>query len=324
MPTALEQIKEIIDKLAESGSENIRSVVNDWRRNVVLMIAESEPLDALSVETLKVRLNALSQQVEAELSGVLSDNQRRLFVKGIQTVDRIINEKGIRHALPFISEKKLDLLQKYSAEQIRGLTDNATRSISTEIDLAVLGQKSASEVIANIGKNLDDPSIFGTVAKRAQVIFQTEVKRIQNISTHDRIIQAKQQVGDMGKKWIHSHVGVPRPGHLMLDGVIIPADEQFELVGADGEIYYVDHPHDPDLPAGEVINCRCQIVPVVMRFEQQRIAAAYGRQTAVLQRLLLRLEPDNIQREAEELFKAQFREPLVEFLEKVWKNKIGY
>ena len=150
---------------------------------------------------------------------------------------------------------------------MKGLTNNALQNINNELDLAVLGQKSASEVIANIGKNLDDPSVFGTLAKRAQVIFQTEVKRIQNITTSDRISQSLQQVSDMGKKWIHSHIGVPRPGHLMLDGVVIKADEQFELVGADGEIYYVDSPHDPMLPVSEVAGCRCTIVPVVMRFE---------------------------------------------------------
>jgi hypothetical protein len=263
---ALEDIQSIIDQISKSGDAEIQQVVNEWRRQVVLMIAENEPLDTLTNEMLKARLNALSYQVRQNLVKRMTDNQRRLFVKGIQTVDKIIKEKGISHAVPFLSERKLEMLQKYSAEQVKGLTDNALRSITNELDLAVLGQKSASEVIANIGKNLNDASIFGTIAKRAQVIFQTEVKRIQNITTSDRISQSLQQVNDMGKKWLHSHIGVPRPGHLMLDGVVVAADEQFELEGADGETYYVDSPHDPLLPVGEVANCRCTVVPVVMRF----------------------------------------------------------
>ena len=266
MPTALQEINSLIDQISKAGDAEIQSYINKWRQQVVLMIVENEPLDMLTVETLKARLAALSDQVQRNLIKTMTDNQRRLFVKGIQTVDKIINEKGIRNSLPFLSERKLELLQKYSANQVNNLTGNALQNISNELDLAVLGQKSASDVISNIGRNLDDPSIFGTVAKRAQVIFQTEVKRIQNMTTHDRIVQAKQQVSDMGKKWVHSHIGVPRPGHLLLDGTVLPVDEQFEVIGADGDVYYVDAPHAPELPVGEVVNCRCTVVPVVMRF----------------------------------------------------------
>jgi hypothetical protein len=267
--TAQEEIDNLINQISKSGDVEIQSVINNWRRQVITMVAENEPLDALTVETLKARLGALSYQVRLNLTKQMTDNQRRLFVKGIQTVDKILKEQGIATALPFLSERKLEILQKYSANQVNGLVGNALQNVSNELDLAVLGQKSASEVIANIGKNLNDASIFGTIAKRAQVIFQTEVKRIQNMTTHDRIMQSKQQVSDMGKKWVHSHIGVPRPGHLMLDGVVVAADEQFDLIGADGELYQVDTPHDPDLPVGEVVNCRCTVVPVVMRFEDE-------------------------------------------------------
>lgn len=266
---AQQEIDSLIQKIANSGDADIQTLINNWRRRVVLMIAENEPLDVLTVETLKARIRMLAQQAQQIITKQISDNQRRLFIKGIQTVDNIIKANGIRHALPFLSETKLNALQRFSADQIKGLTDNAIRSISTELDLALLGQKTATEVIANIGKNLDDPSVFGTVARRAQIIYQTEVKRVQNMTTVDRITQAKQQVQDVGKKWVHSHIGIPRPGHLMLDGTVVAADEQFELVGADGGVYSVDGPYDPELPVGEIVNCRCTVVPVVMRFLDQ-------------------------------------------------------
>ena len=261
-----ESIKQLIDDLSSAGDANIQAIVNKWRQYSVLQIAEAGTLDPLTTEVLKQRLYALSQQIKRQLIQTMSDNQRRLFVKGIQTVDNIIKSGGISHALPYLSEQKLNALQNYSARQVQGLTEQAYRNVSNELDLAVLGQKPSSDVIEAIGRNLDDPSIFGTIAKRASVIYQTEVKRIQNIATTDRISQMKQQVRDLGKKWLHSHIGIPRPGHLMLDGEIVAADEQFELESADGDIYFVDGPHDPILPVGEVVNCRCTVVPVVMRF----------------------------------------------------------
>lgn len=261
-----QSIKQIIEDLSASGNVDVQSIINRWRQSTVLITAEAGSLDPLTTEILKRRLYALSQQMRQQLTQTLTDNQRRLFIKGIQTVDNIIKSGGISHALPYLSEQKLNALQNYSARQVQGLTEQAYRNISNELDLAVLGQKPSSDVIKAIGKNLDDPSIFGTVAKRASVIYQTEVKRIQNITTADRIAQMKQQVHDLGKKWLHSHIGIPRPGHLMLDGEIVAADDQFELEGADGETYLVDGPHDPILPVGEVANCRCTITPVVMRF----------------------------------------------------------
>jgi hypothetical protein len=262
MPTPLqnmsdthESIKQLIDDITTSGDASIQTIVNRWRQNSVLITAEAGQLDPLTTQVLKQRLYFLSQQVQRQLTQTLSDNQRRLFIKGIQTIDNVLKSGGISTALPYLSEQTLNALQNYSAVQIKGLTDNAYRNISNELDLAVLGQKPSGDVIEAIGKNLTDPSIFGTIAKRASVIYQTEVKRIQNIATADRIRQTQQQVRDLGKKWIHSHVGIPRPYHLFLHGTIVKADEQFELQGEDGEVYMIDGPHDPILPVSEVVNC---------------------------------------------------------------------
>jgi hypothetical protein len=270
MPSELQKVQALIEQISKSGDAEIQAVINNWRRSIVTMIAESQSLDILTVETLKLRLQYLADQVRQIMTGKISDYQRRVFIKGIQTVDKIIKEKSIFQALPYLSERKLESLYRYSAEQVKGLVGNALQNVTNELDLAVLGQKPVTEVLKAIGKNLDDPSVFGTIAKRAAVIYQTEVKRIQNLTTSDRLKQSIQQVPDLKKKWVHSHVGVPRPYHFMMDGTTIGVNEKFELRGADGNIYMVDAPHDAILPVGEVANCRCIVIPVVGRFEKDQ------------------------------------------------------
>ena len=54
----------------------------------------------------------------------------------------------------------------------------------------------------------------------------------------------------------------------MLDGIRIPVSEKFGLVAKDGTLYMVNAPHDPLLPVGEVVNCRCHAIPVVGRFAE--------------------------------------------------------
>jgi hypothetical protein len=258
------------NQLAGSGGGDFRKVVEDWRQRIILLLVEAGEVSPLTGDVIKQGVNQINEDFKQKLEASLSENQRRLFVKGIQIVDKALEAGNIRAAMPYLSEQKLGFLQRYGAEHIKGLTEFARTKITTEIDLAVLGQKPQQDVINAIGKKLgDDASVFGTVQKRAETIAMTEVNRINQISTSDRLKQAVGQVPDLKKRWLHSHVGIPRAGHLMLHNITIAPNEKFELLGQDGKVYSVDGPYDPILPVGEVVHCRCKIIPYVERFERQ-------------------------------------------------------
>lgn len=262
-------ISSLIDELMQNGDDEMKAIVERWRKNVVFEIADAGKLDPMTVEILRTRLSALADDVYLKLYKTLTDNQRRLFMKGIQSVDRILTAGDVRAMVPFLSETKLGQLQQFAANEITGITDLAKKKISTELTMAMMGQKPTSEVLDAIGRNLDSPSIFGTIRARSRAIFITEVNRVNNIAAVDRMKQVSDQVPDLMKEWRHSHVGVPRPFHFALHGVRIPAKDQFTLTAADGETYLIDAPHDPILPVGEVVNCRCRAVPVVGRYIKQ-------------------------------------------------------
>lgn len=46
--------------------------------------------------------------------------------------------------------------------------------------------------------------------------------------------------------------------HRDLNGTTIPMGEKFTVGGVTA-----DGPHDPVLPAREVVNCRCRLMPVI-------------------------------------------------------------
>jgi hypothetical protein len=264
----LDSINDLIRKIEESGRMDVARIIERWRQSVVYEIANSGKLDALSADVLKNKLHSINDAIGKDLIGKLTDNQKRLFVKGIQVVDKYLESGKLNLAAPYLSEHKLDMLKSYSADLVTGIMDDAKKRIGTEISMGALGQKSREDIISAIGNNLDDSSVFGTIARRAQVIYQTETKRVQNIATNDRLKQASTQIHDLRKRWLHSHIGIPRPYHLLMDRKTIPVNEPFILRGADGITYEIMEPHDPILPAGETINCRCVISPVVLRFEE--------------------------------------------------------
>jgi hypothetical protein len=252
--------KEILDALAgirqaeNSGATEFLALVDKLRREVVLAIVQNN-LSPVTMATVKGQVSSILQVYQTRFEALLSDNQRRMFVKGLTVVDKAVDAAGLHLSIPFLSERTLGQVQSYGAELISGLTDYARQRITSEISLAVLGQKSVDQVIQAIGTNLDNPSVFGSIANRADIIFRTEVARISSLATIERIDQAKTQIPDLQKQWLHAHVGTPRPGHLALNGVTVAASEQFKLLGGDGVVYLVDGPHDPELPAGEVVNC---------------------------------------------------------------------
>jgi hypothetical protein len=64
------------------------------------------------------------------------------------------------------------------------------------------------------------------------------------------------------KQWVISGLGNTRETHEAMDGVVVDMDEPFQL--PDCQMMY---PHDGSLgaPAGEIINCACDILHIPKR-----------------------------------------------------------
>jgi hypothetical protein len=268
-------IRAILDQagdITEKNLEDFLGIVNQMREQVILAIVQGGELDVLTVRQLKYRLAEIQRTYTERFQQFMSENQRRMFVKGIQVVDKAIETGSILKAVPYLSENTLNQAQLFSATLVTNLTAEAIQRVSTQLDLAVLAQRPAIQVVQEIGRNLNDASVFGTIRRRAEIIYRTEVNRIQSMASDERMRQFARTVPDLKKEWLHSHVGLPRPGHLDLHNTVINVADTFTLRGEKGT-YQIFGPYDPELPPGEVINCRCKIIPVVGRFQTARRAA---------------------------------------------------
>jgi hypothetical protein len=163
-------------------------------------------------------------------------------------VDSPLQFVGVRVAAPELGRSVLEILQGYSADLIKGLSADAIKKINSEIAMGVMGGKPIQEVVKAVGRNLYDPSVFKTIASRAETITRTEMGHVHSAARQARIEQVVES-NDVKwmKKWISSGKARPRAHHAALDGVTIPVDEMF--------LGYIDYPHAPGLPAEEVVNC---------------------------------------------------------------------
>jgi hypothetical protein len=220
------------------------------------------------LDSIESQIANFSAKARAEANGLLEES----WGMGRNLVDIPLAQAGLRPGGAYgpegiyigfrLSTSVLDTLKDFTFHKIEGLSEAAWDKIRGELTLGVMGGKTPQEVAAAIGKNLKDPSIFGTIARRAEVITKTEMGRVFSTAAELRMEEAADHVDGLEKQWRHvGHPKVPRSTHLAADGQHVPVDEPFDIGGI--EMMY---PRDPAAPIEETINCGCDHVPYHARW----------------------------------------------------------
>jgi len=256
--TTIQNILAEKDAGISTGIEEMRAIIEELQRQVTYELGQAA-LGSWDAYQLKEMLNALDRarmtfehSAKNEMSSLLDD----MWANGKALVDDPLRLSGLYNGLS-LSTSSLKVLKDFAMHKISGLSDDAWQRIRGELTLGVLGGKSPQEVARAVGSNLDDQSIFGSIAQRAEVITQTEMGRVFSMAAQERMVEASDYVNGLEKQWIHAgHPKVARLNHLALHGVHIPVKERF-LVGNIGMMF----PRDPKAPVSEIIRCGCAHVP---------------------------------------------------------------
>jgi len=156
-----------------------------------------------------------------------------------------------------LSTSSLEALQGYSNNYLESVFGDAWHRVKGEMTLGVLGNKTPQEVATAIGRNLDGPGIFKSIALRAETITKTEMGRVFSQAAQLRMEQAAEYVPGLEKKWRHvGHPMRPRISHQAADGQHVPVTKPFKIGGR-----LMMFPRDPGAPIEETIHCGCDHVP---------------------------------------------------------------
>jgi len=252
---------ELIEKVGRLEDREVvktLEILEGARKNVAAAVASTE-WEMCYIPQLKEGVNRAIEQFKQRYMGEQSTALLNHWNAGIDMVDSPLQFVGVKVLAPEISRVALEISQGYSADLISGLSADALKRVNGEITLGIMGAKPVQEVIKAIGRNLDDKSIFKSIAARAEAITRTELGKVNSLAREARIQSVVKEIppgpplqkgGEKQvwmKKWISSGKAKPRAHHAGLDGVTIPVDEKF--------LGYIDYPHAPGLPAEEVVNC---------------------------------------------------------------------
>ncbi len=240
------------DRAIKTGAQAMLGILESLRSQVIKEIggAAITEWDAYHLAQMK---DSISGQIEnfkakakAEAGGLLEES----WGKGKNLVDIPLGNAGIYMGF-HLSTSVLDALKDFAFYKIDGISNSAWDRIRGELSLGVLGGKTPQEVASTIGKNLKDPSIFTSIAHRAEVITQAEMGRVFSTAAELRMEQAAEHVDGLEKQWRHAgHPKVPRSSHVAADGDHVPVDEPFDIGGVK-----MMYPRDPAAPIEETINC---------------------------------------------------------------------
>jgi hypothetical protein len=190
--------------------------------------------------------------------------QGQFWSDGVNKVDIPLREVGITALIPAIDTALLVSFQDYSRHLVKSLGQEAAAKIYNEMALGMIGKKTPFEVMEAVGKNLKDPSVFKSIAVRAETITRQECGRALEAASQARLEKAAEVVPGMKKQWLYgaAHRIQPRVTHMIADGQIRDADQPFN-VGGEALMY----PRGGSDPRNN-INCQCYSAPYMAEWNQ--------------------------------------------------------
>lgn len=206
-------------------------------------------------EARAVDLNELLHTLEAP-----EDRQRvRRLMRAI------VQDRGEQAIAELAQELAFDMSAKavaeFIAEKSAKYITNVNGTTRTALRGALEEGVAANETLGELIGRVDD--VFKGRRGNAETIARTETAPAYNFATRAAWAQSGVVTA---KQWLTAHDDAVRPEHAAVDGQEVPLDGAF-VVGGDS----LDYPGDPSGDAGNVINCRCTMVPVVREDGKARL-----------------------------------------------------
>jgi len=192
-----------------------------------------------------------------------------LFVAGQAIVDGglAVTETGrnILNYLPVVDDAALLAMTDYSADLVTKVSADLKQFINNQVFLGTQGGTPLSKIVQNIGTRIDK-GVFKSARARAEAIARTEINRVLSTAQEIRNQQVAEIAPETKKYWLTANDNRVRPTHIKVGAATDPAkggkpigiNESFSVGG-----YSASGPHDPNLPASEVVQCRCSKILII-------------------------------------------------------------
>jgi SPP1 gp7 family putative phage head morphogenesis protein len=172
----------------------------------------------------------------------------------------LLNKKGVKE----ISEETRRLfniwIDTYGLNLAKDIDDTTKKKLRKALSESIEEGEDLKKRVAKLIEVSDE--MFAEDKKwRAELIARTESCTTMNAGAIE--LYKSEDIGY--KEWISVQDDRTRDSHLLMDGVVVPITDKFEVPAtSQSEGAFMEYAGDPSAPAGQVCNCRCTVAPFVM------------------------------------------------------------
>ena len=194
--------------------------------------------------------NAMHERFKQTMAGAFMNGLKEGAKFGKEVLNR--KDEELPEILNPIFNRWIDT---YGLELCVEMDKVTVEYLRKKLSAAIVDGLSLPEKIKVLQKASDD--LFEEMSKsRAELIARTESCTTINAGS----TELYKSEGIEQKGWLSIQDDRTRDAHLLMDGVVVPINEKFEVPAtSQSEGAFMDYPGDPTAPASQTCNCRCTI-----------------------------------------------------------------
>jgi len=248
----LDHEKKVIKELEEMYKEAEKQIDEKIQLLMTDELTQSKIYQVEYQKALKGQIGTILDNMNSNNYDSIQNYLKKSYEDGYIGTMYSLQKQGIPLVMPINQDavvKAIQLDSKLSGTLYEALginTNDLKKTIRNEISRGISNGYSYKDMSRNISKRM------GVDLNKSIRIARTEGHRVNQQSTMDGILDAKDKGADVVKQWDSTLDANTRPSHQMVDGEIKELDEKF----SNG----LRFPGDPQGKAAEVINCRCVLL----------------------------------------------------------------
>lgn len=246
------------EMMEDATVKQMVAFLEQYRRDVIgyLSNVPDDSFASFALTEVKRNIEEQTETLRRQLVTMQNGALQTAVTDGVEMVVEPLMAAGIEGAFFRSNVAQINVLMDYSADLIKGLTNDVIKAISSEIGRVGLGALTPYQAMQQVTDILGvqgGRKIVGGVTARAESIIRTENNRAFSIANHAQKLVSANEFSGLLKTWMSTGDFRTRPGHLEAHGQTVPVDQPYIVNGEK-----MMHPHDPAASAKNTVRCRCR------------------------------------------------------------------
>lgn len=263
---ALADVVKRFDRMEKQTVRAMLDHIRDFRKEVIALLAglpADDTFNQFRLTSLRDSIDGLIAQLNSQLTAVAKSGIQQGAEFGLLSVIEPLTAAGVTTFYNRPALAQINTMVDFSADLIKGITDETRKRINTEINRMALGgitpfqaQKNITDILGVTARGPGKLVVRG-IGYNAERIARTEVNRAYNVSGFAQMQEVGKVTPAAQKRWNATGDFRTRDNHINAHGQLVDIDKPF-YVGGENMMY----PLDPAGSGKNTINCRCRMTVV--------------------------------------------------------------